>query len=324
MESSETQKRKTAAAAISVLSNTLLVVFKLSAGMMMGSVSVISEAIHSGVDLFAACIALFSVRASGQPSDKEHPYGHGKIENISGSVEALLIFLAGGWIIYEAVQRLMHPYEMESLGWGFGVMLFSTLVNMGVSAMLFRVGKATDSVALLADAWHLRTDVYTSAGVMTGLGVIQAGQWFWPSANLLWLDPLVAIGVACLILKAAYHLSIEAGRDLLDTKLPDAEEAWIRGQVMRFAPNVRGFHRLRTRKAGSMRFVDFHLYVDKVMSVEESHRISHIIADEIRGHFDRVSVTIHIEPCPGDCQGGCVYECEMRDTPPAPRDTPAV
>ncbi|HPO14502.1 MAG TPA: cation diffusion facilitator family transporter [Candidatus Hydrogenedentes bacterium] len=317
MELHKLQKRKTMAAAISVVSNSLLVVFKLAAGITMGSVSVISEAIHSGVDLFAACIALFSVRASEQPVDKEHPYGHGKIENISGSIEALLIFLAGGWIIYEAVQKLMHPQVVESLGWGFLVMLFSTLVNIGVSQMLFRVGKSTESVALLADAWHLRTDVYTSAGVMTGLGIIQAGLWFWPNANLLWLDPLVAIGVAVLILKAAYHLTVEAGRDLLDAKLPDMEEAWIRELVIRFAPNVRGFHRLRTRKAGSMRFIDFHLYVDKDMSVDKAHHISHVIADEIRNHFDRASVTIHIEPCPGDCHGGCTHECEMRDMPHA-------
>lgn len=298
---------------ISVVSNTALVVGKLIVGLMMGSVSVISEAIHSGVDLFAAVIALVSVRAAERPSDFEHPYGHGKFENISGTVEALLIFVAGGWIIYTSVQKLIHPHHLEALSWGVGVMLLSATANWLVSRMLFRVGKDTESMALLADAWHLRTDVWTSAGVMVGLACIEVGGWVFPGIRLAWLDPVVAIGVALLIIRAAYHLTMESARDLLDTRLPEAEEAWVRERVVRFAPDVRGFHKLRTRKAGATRFIDFHLYVDQRMSVAESHRISHEIADEIRGHFEGASVTIHIEPCSGQCATDCVRECEMRE-----------
>ena len=291
------RNEKTLAAAISVVSNSSLVLLKLAAGLFMGSVSVISEAIHSGVDLLAALIALFSVRAAEKPRDHEHPYGHGKIENISGTIEALLIFLAGGWIIYESIGKLLKPTEVESLGWGIAIMFGSAVANGLVSKMLFRVGNRTESMALLADAWHLRTDVWTSAGVMIGLTLIQAGHWLFPGVYLLWLDPVVAIGVALLIFRAAFHLTLQSGRDLLDTRLPEDEEAWIGGRVMDFAPEVRSFHKLRTRRSGSTRFIDFHLQVEKSMSIEESHRIIHDIADAIRQRFPGASVNIHVEPC---------------------------
>ena len=133
---------------------------------MIGSVSVISEAIHSGVDLLAAVIALFAVRKSAKPADEDHPFGHDKVENISGTVEALLIFLAAGWIIFEAVKKLIDPEPLDEAGWGVAVMLLSVAANIIVSKKLFSVGEETDSVALKADAWHLATDVYTSLGVM--------------------------------------------------------------------------------------------------------------------------------------------------------------
>ncbi len=160
------QKRKESAARLSVLSNSFLVVFKVIIGVAIGSVSIISEAIHSGVDLLAAVIAMFSVKTSSVPADERHPFGHGKIENISGFVEALLIFGAAFWIIFEALQKLNVPDVMENPQWGVGVMLFSAVMNFIVSQKLFQVGKEADSIALHADAWHLRTDVYTSAGVM--------------------------------------------------------------------------------------------------------------------------------------------------------------
>ena len=303
------QQRKSTAALISVASNSTLVVLKLVAGMAMGSVSVISEAIHSGVDLVAAIIALVAVRTSGKPSDDEHPYGHGKVENISGTIEALLIFVAGLWIIYESVQKLMHPHEIEALGWGVAVMFASAVANWLVSRVLFRVGNATQSLALLADGWHLRTDVYTSAGVMAGLVVIQLAGWLWPGAGLLWLDPVVAIAVACLIIHTAYGLTKQSARDLLDARLPREEEAWVRTNVLKFIPSVRGFHKLRTRKAGAIRFFEFHLFVDRDMSVEESHRISHLISNEIKAHWADANVTIHMEPCRGRCEGRCIKDC---------------
>jgi cation diffusion facilitator family transporter len=290
-------KRKSSVALLSVISNAVLVLLKLAVGLTIGSVSVISEAIHSGVDLLAALIALLAVKTAGKPADDDHPFGHYKAENISGTVEALLIFVAAGWIIYEAYKRLMNPEPMESPSWGVAVMLISSVANLFVSQRLFRVGRETDSVALQADAWHLRTDVYTSAGVMAGLAIIWTGELLFPALDLHWIDPLVAMGVALLIIKAAYKLTLESAQDLMDVSLPEEEEEGIRKHIMVFAPTVRGFHKLRTRKAGAFRFVEFHVRVDASMSVDESHRISDMIADAIKHHFPGTTVNIHIEPC---------------------------
>jgi cation diffusion facilitator family transporter len=297
LSEAEKNKRKSNVAMLSVISNSSLVILKLAVGLMIGSVSVISEAIHSGVDLLAAIIALFAVRKSGKPADDDHPFGHGKVENISGTVEALLIFLAAGWIIFEAVEKLRNPEPIDEAWLGIAVMLTSVLANIIVSKKLFLVGRETESVALLADAWHLRTDVYTSVGVFGGLVVILAGGFFYPGVDLRWVDPVAAIGVALLIIKAAYHLTIESARDLVDAGLPAQEVDDVAKHIKSFAPTIRGFHRLRTRKAGASRFVEFHIRVDASMSVDESHRIADMITCSIKQHYPGTTVTIHIEPC---------------------------
>lgn len=303
------QNRKTSVALLSVLSNSILVLFKLVVGLATGAVSIISESIHSGVDLLAALIAWFAVRTSGQPADEEHPFGHGKYENISGTVEALLIFLAAGWIIYEAIKKLMHPEPLENMGLGVIVMLISSVANIIVSQHLFKVGKETDSVALQADAWHLRTDVYTSAGVMVGLTLLWLNDIIAPEVNLHWIDPVAAIAVALLIVKAAYDLTVESARDLLDVSLPADEETWIRDHVCAWSPTVRGFHRLRTRKSGAHRFIQFHLLVDGEMSVDESHRVHDEVVAAIKEHFPDSMVVIHMEPCNKPCSTECLKDC---------------
>ena len=288
--------RKSSVALLSVLSNAVLVVAKLVVGLFVGSVSIISEAIHSGVDLAASIIAYVSVRTSGKPADDEHPYGHGKVENLSGMIEALLIFAAALWIIKEAVHKIAKPQPMEFVGWGIAVMLVSTVTNLLISARLMKVGKETDSIALRADAWHLRTDIYTSAGVMVALTLICLANLLLPQTNLLWIDPIVAILVALLIIKAAWDLTIESVKDLLDVRLVTTEEAWIRDYVQRFSPAIRGLHSLRTRKSGHMRFIEFHLLVDGNMSVTDSHRITDQLEEVISKQLPHSHVTIHIEP----------------------------
>jgi len=297
IDDAKRNKRKSNAALLSVISNACLVVLKLVVGAMIGSVSVISEAIHSGVDLLAAVIAFFAVRKSSKPADEDHPFGHGKVENISGTIEALLIFLAAVWIIFEAVKKLQSPEPLDDAWLGVVVMLISVMANIFVSKNLFLVGKETDSIALMADAWHLRTDIYTSLGVFGGLAVIFAGGLVLPGADLRWVDPAVAIGVALLIIRAAYHLTVESARDLVDVGLPPEEVDDIRRHIRAFAPTIRGFHRLRTRKAGPSRFVEFHIRVDASMSVDESHRITDMITCSIKQHYPGTTVTIHIEPC---------------------------
>ncbi len=303
------QRQKERVALLSVTSNSILVVMKLVIGLMIGSVSIISEAIHSGVDWLAAVIALFSVKTSSLPADTRHPFGHGKIENISGTVEALLIFVAAGWIIFEAVKKILNPEPIEDIGWGVGVMLVSAAANLIVSERLFKVGRQTDSVALQADAWHLRTDVYTSAGVTASLAMIWAGSRVFPGLDLHWLDPAAAVGVALLIIKAAYDLTIQSARDLLDVNLPKDEMEWIRGRILERKPLIHGFHRLRTRKSGHFRFVEFHLQVDPQMSVLNSHNITEELSGLIERQYPHTSVTIHVEPCEGNCVDHCLEGC---------------
>jgi len=307
------QHRKERVAGLSVASNMALMIVKFITGALIGSVSIVSEAIHSGVDLLAAIIALFSVRTSSLPADSRHPFGHGKIENISGTIEALLIFIAAIWIIFEAVKKLLHPQPMEHVGWGVGVMLTSAVVNIVVSKMLFKVGRETDSIALQADAWHLRVDVYTSAGVMVSLALLWMGQWIFPGKDLFWIDPAAAIGVALLIIKTAYDLTSQSAKDLLDVHLPKAEVEWIRRCILDQTPLIHGFHDLKTRKAGHFRFVEFHLKVDPHMSVMDSHDITKVLKQKIQMQFSGTTVTVHIEPCDKHCADKCIEGCFLTE-----------
>jgi cation diffusion facilitator family transporter len=308
------QSKKSRVAALSVASNSVLVVFKLIVGVVIGSVSVLSEAIHSGTDLIAALIAFFAVKMSGKAADEEHPFGHTKVENISAAIEALLIFAAAVWIIVEAVRKLISPRPIETVGWGVGVMLISTIANLIVSQMLFKIGKETDSAALTADAWHLRTDVYTSVGVMAGLGIIWLGGFFFPALNLSWIDPVAAIAVAGLIIHAAYDLTRHSVQDLVDQSIPEEEKQWMQNYLSSLYPTVRSFHRLRTRKAGATRFINLHLALDSKLTVAESHAIGDKIVADFKKHFPHdVDVIVHIEPCDGVCSPACESGCLLSD-----------
>jgi cation diffusion facilitator family transporter len=303
----------TRVAALSVASNTLLVVLKVVVGLAIGSVSVLSEAIHSGLDLVAAVIAFAAVRTSGKAADDNHPFGHGKIENIAGTIEAVLILAAALWIAWEAVEKLIHPTPVSTPGWGVAVMAVSAAVNFGVSTMLFRVGKATQSVALQADAWHLRTDVWTSVGVLVGLAVMWLGGKLLPGVNLAWVDPVAALAVAVLIGHASWELTVQAGRDLLDARLPPVEEQSIRDEVARHCPEAVELHGLRTRKAGATRFIEFHLVVPGHLTVEVSHQATDRVEDALRRILPGSHITIHVEPCGRTCHAEqCPGTCPQR------------
>ncbi|MFH2012618.1 MAG: cation diffusion facilitator family transporter [Pseudomonadota bacterium] len=311
----ETQRQKVFVAVLSVLSNTTLIILKLIVGLIIGSVSVISEAIHSGVDLLASIIALLAVKKSNQPADQDHSYGHGKYENLSGATEALLIFVAAAWIIYEAIHKLINPKPIEAVGWGVGVMFFSSVVNIFVSRLLFKVGKKTDSIALQADGWHLLTDVYTSAGVMVGLLILFFGEWFMPQLYWHWIDPVAALGVALLIIKAAYQLTVKSISDLLDVSLPPEEEILVINKIKEMYPQVMGFHNFCSRKSGATRFVEFHLMLKATISVQSSHAVSDKIEREIKSLFNDSKVMVHIEPCDDSCKNKCLTYCFVKYPP---------
>lgn len=298
--------KKAKAARLSIVSNSVLIVLKLIVGFAMQSVSVISEAVHSSIDLVAALIAYFSVRESAKPADETHRYGHGKIENVSGTIEAVLIFAAGVYIIFEAIKKLLTGHsEVDSLGIGAAVMGFSAVVNWFISNYLLRVAKESDSVALEADAMHLRTDVYTSVGVFGGLIAIHF-------TGFTMLDPIIAIGVALIIFKAAYDLTRNAFLQILDISLPEADEKIIHETLQSYAARFSEYHKLRTRKAGAERHIDMHLVVPKGMTVEESHRLSDEITAKIKHRLGMSHVLVHIEPCDGTCNACAIAKCRER------------
>ena len=278
---------KVSIARLSIVSNTLLILMKLAVGIISGSVSILSEAIHSSMDLIAAIIAFFSVRVSDNPPDTRHPYGHGKIENISGVIESLLIFIAAVWIIVEAVKKLLgEKIELDSIALGSIVMIISAFVNIYVSRKLYKVARATHSVALEADALHLKTDVYTSLGVALGLGLIII-------TKINWLDPVIAILVALFIIKEAYQLMTKAFTPLLDT-------AWSTTEIEELESRLKGlnvsYHNLRTRVAGNYRFVDIHIQIPEDVSVGKAHKYCDKIENELTKVYENLTVTIHVEP----------------------------
>jgi cation diffusion facilitator family transporter len=295
-----------------VISNTLLVLFKLVAGLLSGSVSVLSEAIHSGVDLVASAIAFFSVRASDAPADAEHPYGHGKVENLSAVGEAILIFVAAGFILYHAVERILHQAPLEQLGLAMGVMVVSATVNYIISNYLLKVARATDSVALAADAWHLRVDVYTSVAVLVGLLAVQL-------TGLGIIDSVVGIGVALLIVRTAIRLTHEAGGPLMDSLLPSEDIARLQ-DILDADERVVGYHKVRARKSGSHRHIDLHLLVDEEMSLRDAHRLAEEVEDRIRDEFGHAGVHIitHVEPATEEELLGDVRDPGIRKGIPPP------
>jgi cation diffusion facilitator family transporter len=294
LKKEDLDRLKQQTARLSVISNTGLVLMKFFVGFAIGSVSIISEAIHSSMDLIAAVIAFFSVRKSAEPPDAAHSFGHGKFEDISGLIEALLIFIAAILIIREAAAKLMgepaEHFTPDLLVLGIAIMGISGLVNWYVSHRLFVVARQSESIALESDAWHLRTDVYTSVGVMAGLILIKI-------TGIALFDPLFALGVAVVIMKAAWDLTKRSFADLIDHSLPYEDNRRIEEIICEHASIYAGFHDLRTRRSGPEVFIEFHLVMPGEISVLESHDLADHLESDLRLEYPRSTVTIHIEPC---------------------------
>ena len=308
-QTTEIQKsngEKNRIASLSVLTNVILLVSKLAIGLVIGSVSVISEGIHSGIDMIAALIAFVSVRESAKPPDTNHYYGHGKYENVSGAIQAILILAASILIIWESYLKIVNGVEIEDVNLGIGIMVVSCIANYYVSYRMLKIAKKTESVALEADAWHHRTDILTSAGILLGLVIIRF-------TGIKILDPIMAIIVALFILRTAIILIIRSARDLIDVRLPAAEENQIKSIIQKYAGNYLEFHELRTRKASSDRFIDFHLVVCQDADIETAHNLADKMEQEIIRAFPRASVIIHLEPC--DKLKECA-DCEFPGPPP--------
>jgi cation diffusion facilitator family transporter len=281
-------KRRTAA--LSVFSNSGLILLKVIAGSVTGSVAILTEAIHSSIDLIASIVAFISVRKAGEPADEEHRYGHEKIENLAAAIEGILILVGSAAIAFEAIRRLIKGGQIHTIGLGVAVVALSVVVNIAVSAVLARNARLTRSPALEADSAHLRTDAMTSAGVLVALVLVHA-------TGAQWIDPAVALVMAAAIVVTGVRLLTRSSQVLVDQALPPDEVDAIRSAIEAFAPRgVVGYHELRTRRAGARRYVDLHVQFEAGTSLEDAHRTAHELQDVIAARLDSADVLIHLEP----------------------------
>lgn len=286
------------AAGLSIASNSVLIVLKLIAGALTGSVALLTEALHSAIDLIASLVAFFSIRLADEPADESHPFGHEKAEDLAAAIEGMLILVGSGIIVFEATRRLIDGGDVEKLGIGIGVLAFSVVVNVIVSARLYRRAELTGSPALAADASHLRTDAYTSGGVLVALVMVEI-------TGAEWLDPAVALAVAVAIVVAGVRILNRSSRVLMDEALPAGELAAIRAAIESFGPHgVVGYHALRARRAGTRRLVDLHVQFAAGMSLEDAHRVAHELQDAICESVSVADVLIHLEPADRVRPGG--------------------
>lgn len=276
-------------ASLSIFSNSFVTLLKLVVGFLTGSVAILSEAIHSSLDLVASIIAYFSVKISSKPPDREHPYGHGKVENVSGTIETLLIFVAGFWIIDESVKKLLHPEPIQLPMLGVAIMLLGAAINLAVGMTVKRVGEKIDSVAMRSNALHLLTDVFSSLGVAVSLFLAAL-------TNITAIDPLIGIAIAIFIMKEAYHLGKQSFSPLLDASLSEEEKNTIRQIIESYREEYIEYHDLRTRRAGPEKHIDFHLVVPSHLPVEKAHALCDRIETELKQKIKPARVLIHLEP----------------------------
>jgi cation diffusion facilitator family transporter len=281
---------KVRTAALSVLSNSLLILLKVIAGTVTGSVAILTEAVHSSIDLVASVVAFFSVRKADEPADESHRYGHEKIENLAAAIEGILILVGSAAIAFEAIRHLVSHGRIQTVGLGIAVVAVSMVVNIGVSVRLGRAARRTGSPALAGDAAHLGTDALTSAAVLVGLVLVDV-------TGAQWIDPVVALAVSLVIVTTGVRLLAQSSRVLVDESLPQSEVEAIRDAVSSFATHdVVGYHELRTRRAGARRYVDLHVQFRKGTSLQAAHRTAHELQDVIGDRLAGADVLIHLEP----------------------------
>jgi len=293
------------AAKLSIIIVVGLIVLKVVVGVITGSLSVLAQAVDSFLDLFAVSVTFLAIRIAARPADEEHPFGHGKAENIAAIIQAILIFIAGGSIIYSAVRRIQTHAALEMTEAGIGVMAVSIIASIFLSRYLLRVAKKEDSMALEANAHNIAADVYSAAAVFVGLIVVRL-------TGLVIIDAILAGLVALYILKVAVDVLRNSLGGLVDVKLPDDEENSVRTAITEhFGREVVSFHKLRTRKAGSHRYIDLHLVMPKHVSIEEAHNMCDHLEKDIKEKLVHTDVTIHVEPCDENCDS-CDLTCDER------------
>ena len=297
----EINKKKKLAAGLSIVSNVILTLFKIIAGMVSCSMSIISEAIHSASDLLASALTFFSVVKSSRPADNDHPYGHGKYEDMAGFIEGLLIIFASFYIVIESSRKIVSTaFVQYESNLGIIVMFFAVIVNCFVSSFLFKTAKESQSVSLYADAQHLRADIYSSLGVFLGLVLIKITGYYI-------FDPIIAIFVATYIFRSGMKISKDAWMRLTDHALPDEDIEQIKAIVFKFSTNLKS---IKARQIGPTKDIDLVLRFYADTSICECHKICDEIEKMIQEIYQNSSISIHSEPiCYGnDCKNHCVQK----------------
>ena len=282
---------------LSVCSNGLLIILKLTVGFLTGSLSIISEALHSMSDIVASFIAFVMVRESSKPADDDHPFGHGKYEELSGFLEGGLILIIAGFILYSAVRKIISPsvQKFEPF-WGILIMVISVLVNIIVSKYLFKIGQKTNSIAIIADAEHLKTDVLSSLAVLAGLIMVKI-------TGIVQIDTIFAFIVALIIAFTGLKVTINAVKGLLDEALPKEDLDIIHGILNNHLDkDIVDVKFSKTRKSGSEKLIELVITVHKNMTIGKGHEICNDLEKEIETALNGASVFIHLEPCSNECK----------------------
>jgi cation diffusion facilitator family transporter len=283
------RKHLTRFAWLSVSAALLTILLKAGAYFLTDSVGLLADAIESTANLIAAVVALIVLTVAAQPPDEEHAYGHTKAEYFATGVEGTLIFVAALSIGIAAVNRLMNPQAIEQVGIGMIVSVIAALLNLLVARILHRAGSQYRSITLMADAKHLMTDVWTTAGVLVGVGAVAITGW-------ILLDPIIAFIVAFQILFSGIKLLRESVEGLMDVALPPEEIKQIVSILDAYAQDGMQYHALRTRQSGAQRFMSVHLQVPGAWSVQKGHSLLEDIDSDVRSVLEPISVFTHIEP----------------------------
>lgn len=275
---------------LSVAAAVATMALKAAAYWLTGSVGLLSDALESGVNLVGALMALSMLAIAARPADESHAYGHSKAEYFSSGVEGTLILIAAGSIAFTAVKRLIDPQPIEQVGLGLAVSVIASLINLGVALVLLRAAKQHESITLAANARHLMTDVWTSAGVLIGVGAVAITGW-------MRLDPIVALVVAANIVWSGFHIVRDSVMGLMDVALPEEEQLTIQNILGPYRQQHEiEFHALRTRQSGARRFVSMHVLVPGDWNVTQGHEMAEKIEADIRMAFRNVTVFTHLEP----------------------------
>lgn len=274
---------------LSIVVSVVVFGMKMAAWSVTGSVGLLSDALESTVNIVAAVVALFAIRAAMKPADAVHHFGRGKAEYFSAQIEGFMILFAALIIVYTAIERIINPRELESIGWGLTISTVAAVINGGTAMILLRTGKQHRSPALVADGKHLLTDVWTSVGVIVGVGLVVLTGW-------QRLDGVVALAVGLNIVVTGVRLLRASTAGLMDKALPDEDHLKIVEVLQRHESETVKFHALQTREAGRERFVSMHVLVPGDWSIQKGHDLSEVIEAEIKALLEHTTVSTHVEP----------------------------